>query len=77
MAYAKDIIHFGKWLLSEFKLFREGNESSGVLLEEIWSSGFISLKNGYSVSKLLLYASIEEQLVALQKYKDIVENKPF
>jgi hypothetical protein len=77
MSYAKDIIHFGKWLLSEFKLFREGNASSGVLLDEIWSSGFNNLRNGYSVSKLLLDSSIEEQLVALQKYKDIVENKPF
>jgi hypothetical protein len=77
MSDSKDIIRFGKWILSEFKKYRYGNEGSGDILESIWSSGLSKLKSGYSVSKLLSEASIQEQMDALQKYKSIVENKPF
>jgi len=77
MSYYKDYISFGKWILSEFKKYRYGNDESGDILESIWSSGLSKLKSGYSVSKLLSEASIQEQMDALQKYKSIVENKPF
>ena len=68
-----NILSLGKWMIKEFKDYRYGI-SDGVILEYIWNEGFIKLKQGYTVSKLLKESKIEEQLDALQKYKSIIQN---
>lgn len=72
MSYLK-ILSLGRWMLKEFKDYRNGS-SDGKNLEYIWGEGFLKLKQGYTVSKLLQNSRIEEQLDALQKYKSIILN---
>lgn len=65
---ANDFIIFGKWILHEFKLYRN-EELKYSKLEEVWEQGLIKLKAGDSVSKLLKEADLEELTTALQNFK--------
>lgn len=66
----KDFIRFGKWILHEFKSIRNRETVESKLLD-VWKDGLVKLQNGYSVSRLLKEASLEELSSALQNFKSM------
>lgn len=68
-----DFISFGKWILNEFKIYRD-KDTNGSKLVYVWEEGLIRLQNGYSVSRLLKEASLEELSSALQNFKSMEDS---